>query len=516
MRAGLAGVAALAVVLGLGFGTGAALLLAAELPAGLGAADLAALRFTLLQAALSAGASVLAAVPLARALARRRFPGRGAFVALSVAPFLLPALVAALALLLVWGRAGLASGGLAALGLPRLDIYGLPGVVLGHVFLNLPLVLRLLLLRWAAVPAEQFRLAAALGMGPGAVARAIERPILREVLPGAFLLAFVFSAASFAVALALGGGPGATTLELAIWEALRLEADPGRAALLGLLQGGIGLGAGAALIAFGRPAAFGRGLDLPAGRPDAPGGAARVADGAAIVAGGLFLLVPLALLVGRGAAALAAGLSAGTWAAAGTSLLLALGSAGIALLLALPVAALAARVAETRPGAGRAVEALAVLPLAASPLVTATGLWLILRPFADPAALALPLLGLTGGVLAVPVAVRILVPALAAARRDWGPLADALGIAGRARFRLVTLPRIGPDAALAAGLAAALAAGDLGVAALLAPPEAATLPLALQRAMGAYRSGEAAGAALLLLLLCLGLALLPGLAGRRR
>lgn len=41
---------------------------------GLTTPDLAALRFTLLQAALSAFASVACAIPLARALARRRFP----------------------------------------------------------------------------------------------------------------------------------------------------------------------------------------------------------------------------------------------------------------------------------------------------------------------------------------------------------------------------------------------------------------------------------------------------------
>ncbi len=41
------------------------------------AADWAALRFTLWQAVLSAGFSVALAVPVARALARRRFPGRG-------------------------------------------------------------------------------------------------------------------------------------------------------------------------------------------------------------------------------------------------------------------------------------------------------------------------------------------------------------------------------------------------------------------------------------------------------
>ena len=46
------------------------------------------------------------AVPVARALARRRFPGRGLLVTLLGAPFLLPVIVALLGLLAVFGRAG--------------------------------------------------------------------------------------------------------------------------------------------------------------------------------------------------------------------------------------------------------------------------------------------------------------------------------------------------------------------------------------------------------------------------
>ena len=57
----------------------------------------------------------------------------------------------------------------------------------------------------------------------------------------------------------------------------------------------------------------------------------------------------------------------------------------------------------------------------------------------------------------------------------------------------------------AAGLTAALSMGDLGVIALFADPDRATLPLKVYQLMGAYRMEQAAGGALLLLLLSLGL-----------
>ena len=52
-------------------------------------------------------------------------------------------------------------------------------------------------------------------------------------------------------------------------------------------------------------------------------------------------------------------------------------------------------------------------------------------------------------------------------------------------------------------MTAALSMGDLGVIALFADPDTATLPLQMYRLMGSYRMEAAAGAALLLLALAL-------------
>ncbi len=209
----------------LGLGIAALTLGSAAMTAGhaatwaLGPADMAALRFTLLQAALSALVSCLLAIPLARGLARRRFAGRDLLIRLLAAPFLLPVVVAVLGLLAVFGRSGPVSAALAGLGLPPLSIFGLHGVVLAHVFLNLPLVARMILQGWQAIPAERFRLAVSLNMPPSAQFWHLEWPMLRAILPGAAATVFLLCLTSFAVALTLGGGPAASTIELAIYQA---------------------------------------------------------------------------------------------------------------------------------------------------------------------------------------------------------------------------------------------------------------------------------------------------------
>ncbi len=475
-----------------------AVALAAEGPGRLGAADLAAIRFTLLQAALSALVSVLGAIPVARALARRRFAGRRLFVALMGAPFILPVIVAVLGLLAIFGRAGWLNAGLEAVGAGTISIYGLTGIVLAHAFLNLPLAVRLILQAWLSVPSERIRLAASLGFSDADMRRHFERPILRAVLPGAFMIIFLICTTSFAVALILGGGPRATTVELAIYQAFRFEFDLGRAALLGLIQAGICVAAGLIALTLMRGGDMGGGgLDRPP--LDWPGDTqrGRVVDGLAITGAGAFLLLPLGAVLLEGSAAVF-GMPALVWEAALRSILVALGSTALAVGLAVPVALFAAR--------GRGwVETLAALSISVSPLVMGTGLFLILFPVADPVALALPVTGCVNALVALPFILRALIPEVRRAEATQGRLADALGLTGWARLRLAIFPRLRRPLGFGAGLAAAFSMGDLGVIALFSAPGAATLPMEMYRLMGSYRTDDAEGAAVLLMLLALGM-----------
>jgi thiamine transport system permease protein len=492
----LAGGAVAAAVLALNLGALGAVAVRADGIGRLGPADWATLRFTLVQAALSAVISVALAIPVARALARRAFAGRGALVLLMGAPFVLPSLVAVAAILAVFGRAGLVNQGLTALGLPPVSPYGLQGVVLAHVFFNLPLAVRLILQGWARVPGEHLRLAAALGFSGWARLRLIEAPMLARVVPGALAVVFLICLTSFAVALVLGGGPRATTLELAIWQAFRFDFDLGRAAALGLVQTLIGLAALGLAVALWRPEGGLGGLGRPT--PAAPGGLARGVDAAWIGLAAAFLLVPLAMVVLRGAPHLG-GLPAQVWAAAGRSVAV----AGLTVaILALAGGALVLAAALARRGA-RGLEAAGLAGLAASPLVIGTGLFILLRPLVDPAAVALPVTAAVNAAMALPFLMRAALPAARQALADHGRLAAALGLPTGALVRHVLWPRLRRPAGFGLGLAAALAVGDLGVIVLFAQGGGETLPMALSRLMGAYRVDDAAAAALLLMALAL-------------
>ncbi len=479
-----------ASVLALCLGTVIPLALRAGGTGGLTAADWAAVRFTLAQATVSAFVSVLLAIPVARALARQRFRGRGAVITLLGAPFILPVIVAVFGLLAVFGRGGILNDFLGAVGLPPVSIYGFHGVVLAHVFFNMPLATRLILQGWLAIPTERFRLTASLG---ASVRRVLEIPMLRSVLPGAFAVIFLICLTSFAVALTLGGGPRATTIELAIYQAVRFDYDLGKAALLALLQ--FGLCAVVAVVAWTitLPDSFGAGLDRTVQRWDG-GRWTKVRDGAAIAAAAAFLLLPLAFIVGRGLPGLL-DMPSQVWAAAMRSVCVALVSVALCIGMSLTLAL-----------RGDALTSVAgAVPLAVSSLVLGTGLFLILFPLANPASLALPVTAVVNAVMSLPFATRAITPAVAQIEAAHGRVATSLGLTGWARFRVLHWPRLRRPLGFAAGLTAALSMGDLGVVALFASEGQATLPLVMQRLMGAYRMEAAAGAALLLLTLSLGL-----------
>ncbi len=236
--------------------------------------------------------SLALGIPVARALARRNFLGRAMAVRLLSLPLALPAIVAVLGIVAIFGASGILGN--------LFNLYGLTGILLAHVFFNFPLVARLALSRLEAIPAESHRLAAQLGFSDSDVWRHVDRPALISMLPGTALLVFLLCAASFTVVLTLGGGPQATTLEVAIYQALRFDFDPARATLLAIVQ--LLLCAVLFVLAQKFPAGSANwpGLRRGVTRFDGHSTSSRLFDGAALAAGFVILLPPVIAIAAAG------------------------------------------------------------------------------------------------------------------------------------------------------------------------------------------------------------------------
>lgn len=469
------------------------------------------LGFTALQAVLSTALSLVFAIPVARALARRpAFPGRGLLLGLFGIPLVLPTIVAVVGIAAVWGRNGMASGLLRAVGLEGLSpLYGLSGILIAHVFFNMPLAVRLLLPAWAAIPGETWRLSAQLGMGSGALFRLIEWPRLAAVLPGIAALVFLLCFTSFTVVLTLGGGPAATTLEVAIYQALRLDFDVARAVLLALLQVAICAALALVLAARSRTVGSEAAAGITAHRPDAAAAGARFLDTGIIALAALWVVLPLGAVVAAGLDGPVGAVLGDrqVWLATLRSLLVGLGAGAVALALGTALA-WSARDIAVRRGRTQSADRLELagsLNLVVSPTVFGAGLFVLLLPLGHVFSYALPIAALVNGVIAVPYVLRLVGPVLRRTAEHHDRLCTGLGMGGLDRLRLVEWPAARRGIALALALVAALGAGDLTVIALFGNQDSITLPLLLYRALGAYRTEEAAVLALLLVGLCLAL-----------
>lgn len=447
-----------------------------------------AARFTLVQASLSTLLAVGLAVPVALALSRRAFTGRGMLLRLFAIPQSLPPLVAVLGLLALAGRNGIIPG------MP--SIYGLAGILIAHVFFNLPFAVRLMLSALERVPGESWRLAAQLGMRSSDIFRLIEWPVIARALPGIAGLIFMLCVTSFTIILTLGGGPKAATLEVAIYQALRFDFEPRLALALSLAQLMLCAGLMALLNRFTPPVAANPITGFAIERPrSAPGW-----DSFVIGLAGLFVAAPMAAVVASGLKADLAGLLANgrVWQAIITSTLVAAAAGTLALALAFPMARMAAR-------GSRGYELLTQMSLLVPPIVLGAGWFLLARGAGDGLSPFFVILG--NALLALPFAARaLLVPMRETLSRD-DRLCAELGLAGLARLRLIDWPQLRRPAALAFLLAAMVSFGDLGIIAFFGAEDFITLPYLLYLQLGSYRTADAEGLALTLMVLALGLAM---------
>lgn len=177
-------------------------------------AMLAAARNSAILAAVATSAALLAGVPAALAVARGTAPP-GVAAALS-APLLLPTLIIGLGLLLVLQPLGL--------------VATWPGLVLAHLVIVLPFVVRLMTTALAALPPDLAEAASTLGASPGRTLVRVTLPLAAPGIIAAATLAFLVSFDETVISLFLVG-PRLVTLPIALFRYAESRADPLVAAL---------------------------------------------------------------------------------------------------------------------------------------------------------------------------------------------------------------------------------------------------------------------------------------------
>jgi thiamine transport system permease protein len=463
--------------------------------------------FSVWQALLSTLLSVMPAILVARAFAMQaRFPLRRLLLGLFALPLVVPAVVAVMAVVSVYGSDGWLPMGR--------SLYGIKGILLAHVFFNLPLAVRLLLPQWQAIPQHHWQLGEQLGMSAWQGWRFIEWPMLREALPGVLLLVFMLCLTSFAVVLTLGGGPRSTTLEVAIYQSLRFDFDPARAVVLALFQLGLCVLVATLTLKLQRLPEV-EITSSPSPLPASP--LRKWMDSGVILAATIFVGMPLLsmLLDALDGPVLKVILDARLWRALANTLLIGLAAAVLSVLGGWFLLRYSAGLAHSgRQLRARLVELAGSIVYVVPPLVIGTGMFVLLAPRVDVFGWVYPIVIAINALMGLPFVIRCLGPAMRQNQARYDRLCQSLAVRGWNRLRYLEWPLLRRPLGLALALVAVLSMGDLGVIALFGSTQSATLALLIYQQLGAYLIPQATVTALALLLLCLGIfALLERLVG---
>ncbi|MDZ7822921.1 MAG: ABC transporter permease subunit [Ahrensia sp.] len=431
--------------------------------------------------------------------------GRTFLLRLFGLPLVLPQIVAVLALASLYGNQGYVTLSLQKIGVDMPSIYGLTGILVAHVFFNLPLIVRIVLGALGAMPPEYDRLAHQLSLGAWARVIHIYWPFMRGSLFNAAALVFMLCVTSFTVVLTLGGGPRATTIEVAIYQALTFDFDVARAVVLTALQlllTSISVG----IFAF-CGGELQSGLSLNTQRPmvERKSVWVRVLSVGAIMVCGVFIAAPFVAIVSKGLAAdLIKLLGQETVRhAILTSFTLGFCAASLCVVLCLALCEGAVQAGARRRWLyAHASSLILVVP----PIVLAAGWFLLLRPWVNIYAAAPYLVVVINAAMALPFAMRFLLPARQIAHDRQSRLCAQLGIVGFNKWRHILLPVLRGPMLIAFAFAFALSLGDLGVIALFGSEKVQTLPHLILQRMGSYRTNDAAGLAFILC--CLTMALM--------
>lgn len=416
--------------------------------------------FTLWQAVLSTIAAVGLGLPLAFVLARYRFRGRSIVESLMVVPFVLPTVVVGAAFLsLLGGRQSVS------------------GILLAHVFFNVPVVVRTITPLWRQLDPRLGDAARMLGARPRCVWRTITRPLLRPALLSAAGIVFLFTFTSFGVVLLLGG-PRRRTLEVEIYQRTAQQLDLRSAAALALVQ----------LAVLG-------GLLLWSARRQARGAVRqRLADFAtparwsvaAPVLGtaALFFIIPLLALVRR----------AGQWSQAMSgigrdALLLSLRTSFVAAAVATVLGGLAGVVIGDSGRAGSWLDAGLMLPLGTSAVTVGFGLLITFNRAPVDLRSSAILIPLAHALIGLPFVVRTVVPVLRSIDPRQRDAATMLGASPRQTWWHIDAPVLRRALLTGFGFAAVISLGEFGATSFLARRGSSTLPIVIGELLG--RPGRA-------------------------
>lgn len=191
-----------------------------------------------IQAFVSASLSCIIAIPLSLCLFRHKelFISR-IIISLCGYAFVLPSILIVFSVIGLFGINGFLNKYINFYEIFNIkSIFGLKGIILGHILLNAPFAARLFFQNLNTISKNYMDLSLSLRLGFWSNMIKIEWPILKQNLLSIFSIIFVLCFLSFAIVMALGKGPSTSTMEVAIYQLALFDLNFNKAIVLSIFQ----------------------------------------------------------------------------------------------------------------------------------------------------------------------------------------------------------------------------------------------------------------------------------------
>ena len=485
----------------------------------------AALWFTTWQAAVSTIATLALATPAAYVLYRKSLRGSQFYRAVITIPLVLPTIVVAI----IFSSFQKAHELYSNFGMSFWFENKIYWILVAHVFINFAIAVRTIGSMWAGLDREPEDAAALAGAGRIRIFWSVSAPMLKPAIVSAGALVFLFCFTSFGVIVVLGGGQ-VSSLETEISIAALQFLDLQKASVLALAQTAI------TLFAFAISQRFARGSTGFDQLTDSESQAQKAdkRDRPAVLVTLLFvygvILIPIALLTtrafetpsGLGLSNFANLASQGernllnisVWQAALNSLR----NLVVALALVMPIG-LAVSFLTSRRGKSKFAESVMrffdssfMLPMGVSSVVLGLGFLVTFSAEPLPLRSSWLVLPLVQALIALPLVIRVLQPALLAIEAEQIEAARTSGANSWQIWWQLEVPIISPAIKTALVFAILVSIGEFGAASLLVAGDQATLSTVLAQLISRPGGTNYGMAMAMSALLVVGTAALVGLA----
>lgn len=195
------------------------------------------LKFSFFQAILSTILVIFISFFIALALNRRNFIAKNLLISLCNVILILPVLVVIIGMINIYGQEGWLSKLCKFFNVNyNFSIYGLSGIIITHIFFNVPFTVSIFLKQLKLIPIEKIYISESLQITGWDYFCLIEWPYLKAKIKSTIIIVFILCFSSLTTILTLGGGPKNTNLEVAIFHALSYDYNTVVAAILSILK----------------------------------------------------------------------------------------------------------------------------------------------------------------------------------------------------------------------------------------------------------------------------------------